>query len=64
MAIEKSFPSDPDLVLYNAINSLQMWGDLLKDTDRVQIYKMVEHLGSWIGKRVRHQITSSDVAIL
>ena len=64
MAIEKSFPSNPDMVLYNAINSLQMWGNLLKDTDKMQMPKMVERLGTWISKRARHQVFSSGVAIL
>jgi hypothetical protein len=46
MAIEKSFPFNPDMVLYNAINSLRMWGDLLKDTNKMQMSKMVERLGT------------------
>jgi len=44
MAIEKIFPSNPDVVLYNTIISLQMWSDLMKDTDKSQMAKMVKHL--------------------
>lgn len=41
MAIERTFPSNPDAVIYAAINSLQMWGDLLKDADKALVMKMV-----------------------
>ena len=37
MVIEKAYPSNPDVVIYATINSLQMWGDLLKDTDNPAI---------------------------
>ena len=46
MAIQRAFPSDPDVVIYTSTNSLQMWGDLLKDADKIQLLKMVSRMES------------------
>ena len=64
MAIEGIFPSNPDVVLYNTINSLQMWSDLMKDIDKSQLAKMVKCLEYWMGKRKRYQDFNSDIAVL
>jgi hypothetical protein len=64
MAIEKKIPSNPDVVLYNTINSLQMWRDFMKEADKVHLSKMVEHLEDWISKRDHRQDFNSDIAVL
>jgi len=64
MAIEKAYPSNPDVVIYATINSLQMWGELLKEADKTQLSRMVEHLETWASKRARQQVTSSDIAFI
>jgi hypothetical protein len=46
MAIQKIFPANPNLVLYNTINLLQMWRELMKDPDKIYLSEMVEILGS------------------
>jgi hypothetical protein len=61
---EKKFPSNPDVVLYNTINSLQMWRDFMKEADKVHLSKMVEHLEDWISKRDHRQDFNSDIAVL
>lgn len=39
MAIEKVFPSNPDSIIYAAVNCVQMWGDLLKEADKTKLTK-------------------------
>jgi hypothetical protein len=64
MAIQTVFPSNPDVVLFNAITFLQMWRELMKDVDKIHLSKMVEGLETWISKRDRLQTFNSDVAFL
>lgn len=64
MSIEKKFPYNTEMVLYNALNSLQMWGELLKESDKTHLSKMVERLEEWIRKRDRCHEDVSDIAML
>jgi hypothetical protein len=63
MAIQKDFPSNPDVVLYSAINIIQMWRDLVKDADKMHLSEMVKVVGTWISKCHRLQTFNSDVVI-
>lgn len=40
MAIEKCFPNSPDMVLHMIVNFMQMWSELLKESDRVKMRAM------------------------
>ena len=64
MVIQKVFPANPDVVLYNAITLLQMWRELTKDADKIQSSKIVEGLETWISKLDRLQTFNSEIAIL
>jgi hypothetical protein len=41
-----------------------MWRELLKEADKTQLSRMVEHLETWASKRIRQQVTSSDIAFI
>ena len=44
MAIEKHFPSTPDVMIYLVINFLQTWVDLQRENDKAKMKEMVQSL--------------------
>ena len=64
MAIEKRFPNSPDVVIHSAINLLQTWTDLQRESDRAKMKEMVQSLSDWMVKK-DHSINSlSDVMVI
>lgn len=63
MVIEKKFPSNPDMVIYAAVNFRQMWGELLKEADKSKIVMMASQAGSWMAKK-EHYPVITDIVVL
>lgn len=63
MDIEKTFPSNPDLVIYAAVSFLQIWGELVKEADKIKLLEMFSQVGSWISKKEQRPLIS-DIVVL
>jgi O-antigen/teichoic acid export membrane protein len=63
LTIEKIFPSNLDVVIYATINSMQMWGELLKEVDKGKMLKVVRCLSDWLNKE-KHPDMSSHILVL
>lgn len=64
MAIENIFPSNPFVVIYVAMKSLQMWGELLKEDGKSKLIKAVNCLEGWIKQKESVADMCSDVVFL
>ena len=51
MAIEKRFPINPDAVIHDAINSLNMWCSLHKESDAAKLKELAQGLSDWMHKK-------------
>jgi hypothetical protein len=56
-------PSNPDMVIYAAVNFLQMWGELLKEADKSKIVMMASQAGSSMAKK-EHYPVITDIVVL
>jgi hypothetical protein len=50
MAIERTFPANPDVAIHITMNFMQLWGELLKEADRDKLLLSVARLESWASK--------------
>jgi hypothetical protein len=48
MAIEKLFPNSPDAVIHMIANFVQMWSELLKETNIAKMRGMAQSLSDWM----------------
>lgn len=62
MAIEKDFPSNPEAVIHTALNFMQIWIDLQKESDKNKM-ELVQGLTGWMDKE-KMSSSCSDVAII
>lgn len=64
MATEKNFPSNPDAVIHEALNYMQIWVELQKEADKDKMKKMARSLTEWMGRKtpyLGHIGHSSDI---
>lgn len=61
MAIEKCFPTNPDVVIHSTINLMQMWIDLQKTKDKDKLMELVQCLTCSMGEKKQGPISCSDI---
>jgi hypothetical protein len=64
MAIEKLFPNNPDAVIHMISNFLQMWADLLKETDRAKMRETAQSLSEWMKTKACSMGPYTDIVVL
>lgn len=64
MAIEKNFPVSPDAVIHMAINFVQMWAELCRESDRSKMRNMASCLPDWMNQKSRCEGHRSDIVML
>jgi hypothetical protein len=64
MAIERSFPNNPIVIVYSGLSFMQSWCRLLKPTDQDKLMKSVEVLKRWLNNYLPTATTISDISYL
>ncbi|CAN6285209.1 unnamed protein product [Urochloa humidicola] len=64
MAIEKSFPNNPLIVIRRAITFLQKWRPLLKTSDGERVNGILEKMEVWLGSYRLNSFLLSDIVEL
>ena len=64
IAIEKSFPLNPDVVVRMAINFLQMWADLHKEGDKIKVKGMAQCFAEWMSQKKSVEGPCSEIMMI
>lgn len=65
MAIEKSYPSNPDEVIYAAANFMQIWVELHRENDEVEVKETAQCLIiDWMGKKEQFSGVCTGIMVM